>query len=69
MTHPRYITKIDDIKELSEDDAARLRNVEEKFPFRASEYYLSLINGRDCRIKANPKMTNQHYPNPSPNQS
>ena len=47
MTHPRYITKIDDIKELSEDDAARLRTVEEKFPFRASEYYLSLIDWDD----------------------
>ncbi|WAI00818.1 KamA family radical SAM protein [Methanogenium organophilum] len=44
MTHPRYITKIDDIKEIPEDDAAKLRKVEKRFPFRASEYYLSLID-------------------------
>lgn len=47
MTHPGYITKIDDIKELSEDEAVKLRKVEEKFPFRASEYYLSLIDWED----------------------
>ncbi|KAF1078107.1 KamA family radical SAM protein [Methanogenium sp. MK-MG] len=47
MTHTRYITKIDDIKEISEDDAEKLRQVEEMFPFRASEYYLSLIDWAD----------------------
>ncbi|GAB7016663.1 KamA family radical SAM protein [Methanogenium cariaci] len=47
MTHPGYITKIDDITELSEDDAAKLKTVEERFPFRSSEYYLSLIDWSD----------------------
>lgn len=47
MTYPKYITKIDDIKKIPEDDAAKLRKVERIFPFRACDYYLSLIDWED----------------------
>ena len=47
MTHPGYITKIDNLTTISEDDATKLRKVEEKFPFYASVYYLSLIDWED----------------------
>ena len=42
-----YITSIDGIQQLSAEERARLAQVEEKYPFRASEYYLSLIDWND----------------------
>jgi L-lysine 2,3-aminomutase len=47
MTPKKYITKIHDIPGISEEDATKLKIVEERFPFRSSEYYLSLVDWQD----------------------
>lgn len=47
MSTPKYITKIDKIKEMDENERNALKMVEEKFAFRSNEYYLSLIDWDD----------------------
>ncbi len=47
MPKPKYITQIDQIAALSEEEKSRLKRVTEKFVFRANEYYLSLIDWND----------------------
>jgi len=44
---PKYITHIDQIKQLSEQEKSRLKPVTDKFIFRINEYYLSLIDWKD----------------------
>ena len=40
-------TKVKHITQLSQQEIAELEKVEEKYPFKANEYYLSLINWED----------------------
>lgn len=44
---PKYITHIDQIKQLSEQEKSLLKPVTDKFIFRINEYYLSLIDWKD----------------------
>lgn len=43
----KYFNKIDQIQGLSEKEKTNLRTVTQRFPFRANEYYLGLINWED----------------------
>lgn len=47
MTAPKYITKLDAVREIPEKDRKTMRKVEERFAFRSNEYYLSLIDWND----------------------
>lgn len=42
-----YVTKIEQLEQLNEDEKEVLESVAEKFDFRCSEYYMSLINWDD----------------------
>lgn len=44
----KHITQIEDLKQLSKDEQASLKEVAEKFSFRANDYYLSLIDWNDA---------------------
>jgi len=46
---PRYLTHVDQIDALSAEKKSMVKTVEEKFPFRSNEYYLSLIDWSDPR--------------------
>lgn len=46
-TKPKYLTKLDQIPELSEEERSQLQKVNEKFIFRSNEYYQSLIDWDD----------------------
>jgi lysine 2,3-aminomutase len=43
----RYITNIDKIPQLNEEERVRLKTVAEKFAFRVNDYYLKLIDWND----------------------
>ena len=43
----KYITKIEQLKQLSEQERAELKEVTSKFDFRVNDYYLSLIDWDD----------------------
>ncbi len=43
----KYITNINQLPYLSDEEKKRLRPITEKFPFRANDYYLKLINWDD----------------------
>ncbi|WP_040951460.1 KamA family radical SAM protein [Gorillibacterium massiliense] len=47
MAQPKYITDIDKIRELSEEVRRKLKPITEKYPFRANDYYLKLIDWQD----------------------
>lgn len=47
MKSPKYVTSVDRIENLSENERKSLREVTEKFAFRSNEYYLSLIDWDD----------------------
>jgi lysine 2,3-aminomutase len=47
MATPRYLTHLERVSGLGDEERARLEKVIKKFPFRANEYYLSLINWND----------------------
>ena len=47
MPKPKYITKIDQLDGLSDEEKERLRPVTEKFVFRTNEYYMSLVDWND----------------------
>lgn len=44
---PRYVTKLDQVHGLSEEERKQLQPVAEKFAFRTNEYYQSLIDWND----------------------
>ncbi|MFC1781271.1 KamA family radical SAM protein [Planctomycetota bacterium] len=43
----KYITKIEQLSQLSDSEKTKLKRVTDKFDFRCNEYYLSLINWDD----------------------
>jgi KamA family protein len=43
----KYVTKVDQLEQLSEQELAELRKVTSKFSFRSNDYYLSLIDWHD----------------------
>ncbi|WP_202081385.1 KamA family radical SAM protein [Caldalkalibacillus salinus] len=47
MAQPKYLTKIEQIPHLSEDEKAALKDVAQKYVFRVNEYYLNLIDWAD----------------------
>jgi KamA family protein len=46
-TQMKYLTKIEQLEQLSEQERTRLKKVAETFSFRSNDYYLSLINWDD----------------------
>ena len=47
-TKAKYITKIEQLQQLSKEQHDELKKVAERFPFRCSSYYLSLIFFTRC---------------------
>src|SRR5699024_4444199 len=47
MELPRYITDIDRITQIPEEEREKLKAITDKFVFRVNEYYLSLIDWED----------------------
>jgi KamA family protein len=47
MFKPKYITKLDNIQQLSASERTELQEVVDKFEFRTNEYYQALINWDD----------------------
>ncbi|WP_314587702.1 KamA family radical SAM protein [Paenibacillus terrigena] len=47
MAQPKYITNIDKIVEIPEQERAKLKQITEKFVFRVNDYYLKLIDWND----------------------
>src|SRR5699024_787933 len=47
MALPRYITDIDRITQIPEEEREKLKAITDKFVFRVNEYYLSLIDWED----------------------
>src|SRR3990172_6721034 len=47
MTQPRYITRLEHVRSLSDAQKADLRPICDKFLFRTNEHYLSLIDWND----------------------
>ncbi len=43
----RYLTKLEQLEQLSEQEKAELKRVTDKFAFRCNDYYLSLIDWND----------------------
>ena len=47
MAQPKYITDIDKLAAIPEDERKRLKRITEKFVFRVNDYYLNLIDWND----------------------
>jgi len=47
VTQMKYLTRIEQLEQLSEQERTRLKKVTETFSFRSNDYYLSLINWDD----------------------
>jgi len=47
VTQMKYLTRIEQLEQLSEQERTRLKKVAETFSFRSNDYYLSLINWDD----------------------
>ena len=47
MAQPKYITNIDKITQIPEEERAKLKEITKKYVFRVNEYYLSLIDWND----------------------
>ncbi len=47
MPRPKYITRLDQLNGLNEEEKRRLEEVVKRFVFRANEYYLSLVDWND----------------------
>ncbi|MFD0868972.1 L-lysine 2,3-aminomutase [Chlamydia abortus] len=47
MAQPKYITDIDKITAIPEEERQKLKQITEKFVFRVNDYYLGLINWQD----------------------
>ncbi len=47
MPKPKYITKLDQLDGLDEDEKQRLKEVTQRFLFRTNEYYMSLVDWND----------------------
>ncbi len=43
----RYLTKLEQIEQLSEQERVELKKVTDRFSFRGNDYYLSLIDWND----------------------
>lgn len=43
----KYVRRVSDLDQLSASEKLQLKAVEEKYVFRANDYYLSLINWSD----------------------
>ena len=47
MKKPKYLTKLDQIPQLTEPEKQELQKVNDKFVFRTNDYYQSLIDWDD----------------------
>lgn len=47
MAMPKYITNIDQIEGIPQDEREKLKKITEKYVFRVNEYYLNLIDWND----------------------
>lgn len=47
MAQPRYVTNIDRLTQIPEEERAKLKTITEKFVFRVNDYYLNLIDWQD----------------------
>ncbi|MBO8173011.1 MAG: KamA family radical SAM protein [Bacillaceae bacterium] len=47
MAMPKYITDIDKIEQIPEEERKKLKQITEKYVFRVNDYYLSLIDWND----------------------
>ena len=47
MKQPKYVTKLENIPQLNQNEIESLKKVSETFAFRANDYYLSLIDWND----------------------
>ncbi|MBP2031066.1 KamA family protein [Methanohalophilus levihalophilus] len=47
MSSPQYVTTINDLDEIDENERNELKKVEAKFAFRSNDYYMSLIDWDD----------------------
>ena len=47
MQMPKYVTRLDQVPQLSPEEREALRKVESVYAFRSNEYYLSLIDWND----------------------
>src|SRR5690606_12348073 len=47
ITQPKYITDVDKITQIPEEERKKLKKITDKFVFRVNEYYLNLINWDD----------------------
>lgn len=47
MALPKYITNIDNIKQIPEEEREKLKQITDKFVFRVNDYYLGLIDWED----------------------
>lgn len=47
MAQPKYITNIDKLTMIPQDEREKLKRITEKFVFRVNEYYLNLIDWND----------------------
>ena len=47
MPKPKYITKLEQLDGLPDEEKERLKEVAEKFVFRTNEYYMSLVDWND----------------------
>ncbi|TLS52329.1 KamA family radical SAM protein [Paenibacillus antri] len=47
MAQPKYITDIDKLEAIPEEERSRLKRITEKFVFRVNDYYLKLIDWND----------------------
>ncbi|OIJ10208.1 KamA family radical SAM protein [Anaerobacillus arseniciselenatis] len=47
MAMPKYVTNIDKIEGISEEEKVKLKKITEKYVFRVNDYYLNLIDWND----------------------
>ncbi|TVY11147.1 KamA family radical SAM protein [Paenibacillus cremeus] len=47
MAQPKYVTNVDKLTQIPEDERSKLKNITEKFVFRVNDYYLGLIDWDD----------------------
>ena len=47
MQKPTYLTSVEKIEELNDEQITEMKKVTDVYPFRANDYYLGLINWND----------------------
>lgn len=47
MAKPKYLTKLEQVRQLPEEEVRKLKPITEKFVFRVNDYYLNLIDWND----------------------